>query len=608
MTGILNRCVRGAALCFALLAGTAIANTAMAEADANVTATFYEFLEERFEAELQRSPIALMQEGRRERLDEWDDFSDQSTFEQRDISTAELAEMRARFPFDQLTRPAQISYRIFEYQAETRIANAAYYRHGYPVSQMFLFPLGVNSMLGRLHPVTTNEEAEAYVTRLEGLEGLFGQIAWNITDRTEFGVIPPSFLYPQVIEGLEGMLAVSTEETVEQHPLYMAFVGKLDAAEFGDEDKAQLLTVTRNAITGPVARGYQAIIDAAAAAAPLATTDDGVWRHPDGDEYYAHMVRFMTNSDVTPEEVHQFGLAEVERIEGQMQSIMDEVDFEGSLSEFRTFLMTDPQFDYPNTDEGREQFLSEARAATQRVMDAAPAYFNRLPQAGLEVRRVEPFREASAPRAFYNRPTPDGATPGIFWANLQNMDVWSTFDMETLVFHEAAPGHHFQIALQQEMEGMPSFQSNYFSFAYVEGWGLYAERLAHEMGLFSSPYTEFGRLNAELWRAVRLVLDTGIHYRHWDEAQAIEYMTAHTTMGDDVALSEVRRYMTTPGQALSYKMGMTEILNLRTRAQEALGDDFDIRDFHDVVVGNGAMPMPVLEEVVNDYITANLAE
>jgi len=607
MTGILNRSVRGAALCIAILASAA-ANTAMAQVDADVTEAFYEFLEERFEAELQRSPIALMQEGRRERLDEWDDFSDQATFEQRDISTAELAEMRERFAFDQLTRSAQISYRIFEYQAETRIANAAYYRHGYPVSQMFSFPLGVNSMLGRLHPVTTNEEAEAYVTRLVGLEVQFGQIAWSITDRTEFGVIPPSFLYPQVIEGLEGMLAVSTEETVEQHPLYMAFVGKLDASEFSDEDKSRFLVSARDAITGPMARGYQAIIDAAAAAAPLATTSDGVWRHPDGDEYYAHMVRFMTNSDVTPEEVHQFGLAEVERITSQMQSILDEVEFEGTLAEFRTFLMTDPQFDYPDTDEGREQFLNEARAATQRVMDAAPSYFNRLPQAGLEVQRVEPFREASAPRAFYNRPTPDGSTPGIFWANLQSMDVWSTFDMETLVFHEAAPGHHFQFALQQEMENMPSFQSNYFSYAYVEGWALYAERLAHEMGLFSSPYTEFGRLNAEIWRAVRLVLDTGIHYRHWDEAQAIEYMTANTTMDEAATVSEVRRYMTTPGQALSYMMGMTQILELRARAQEALGDDFDIRDFHDVVVSNGAMPMPVLEEVVNDYIAAKLAE
>jgi len=582
-------------------------SAAMAEPDVAVTEAFYEFLEESFEASQLRSPIALMQQGRRERLDEWDDFSDQSTFENRDIAIAELAEMRSEFPFDQLTRAAQISFRMFEFQSETTIRNAGWYRHFYPISASFSFPLGVNSLLGRLHPVTNLEDAEAYVTRLEGLEEVFGQIAWGITDRTEFGIIPPSFMYPQVIEGLEGLQAISQTETVEQHPLYASFAPRVAELDISDEEKARLLDEARAAIVGPVYNGYQAIIDASSTAALLATTDDGIWRHPDGQAFYANMVQFMTNLDLSPEEVHEFGLAEVARIEAEMEVLMDEVGFEGDLLAFRDFLLNDPQFDYPNTDEGREQFLAETRAATDRVMEAAPAYFNILPQAPLEVRRVEEFREASAPPAFYNSPTPDGSTPGIFWVNLMDMETWNSYDLEVLVYHEAAPGHHFQRAIQVELEDVPSFQNNFFSFAYIEGWALYTEQLAAEMGLYSSLYSEFGRLDSERWRAVRLVVDTGLHYYQWTGEQAKEYMREHTTLEEAFVVSEVRRYLTIPGQALSYKIGMAKILELRERAQEALGDEFDIRAFHDVVISNGAVPMTVLEELVDDYIAADLA-
>ncbi len=582
----------------------ALLTVATALAQTDNTAAFYQFLEEAFEENTVASPIALMQQGRRERIDEWDDFSDQSTFEQVDRTTRHIERLH-EFDFDSLPRAAQISYRIFEIGSEQSLRNAAFYRQQYPVSQMFSFPLGVNYFLSSLHPVTSLEDAEAYLTRVEELERVFGQIAGNIDDRTAFGVIPPSFMYPQVVEGIEGLVALTDEDSYIQHPLYQDFAAKVEAADLTDDQKAALLMRMAAAMQGPLRRGYEDIVTAANAAADLATTSDGVWRHPDGEAFYATLAESFTQSGMTPAELHEFGLAEVDRLEGEMLAIVEEVGFDGTLEEFRAYLLTSPEFNYPDTDEGREQFLAEARAATARVMDAAPEYFNTLPRAGLEVRRIEPYREASAPRAFYNRPTLDGTTPGIFWANLRTMELWNTFDMEALVFHEAAPGHHFQIALMQELEGIPTFQTVASPTAYTEGWGLYAERLAGEMGLYSTPYTRFGGLNSELWRAVRIVVDTGIHYHRWNEQHAVDYMLAHTTLGEEVVISEVRRYLTTPGQALSYKMGMTRILDLRDQAREALGDDFDIRAFHDVVIGNGGLPLPVLDELVADYIAEN---
>lgn len=585
-----------AAAGFALQLGAAFA-----QVDEAMTEEFYQFLEDAFEEDTMASPLNLMQQGRRERMTEWDDFSDQATFDQVERTRRHLETLRT-FDYDALPRNAQISYLIYEYQAEQGLRGAEFYRDGYPISQMFMFPLVVNPLMGNQHPVDDIESAQAYVIRTEGLEHLFGQIADNINDRTEYGVIPPSFMYPQVIDAMNSMLALTTPETSDQHPLYAAFAPKVDALDLSDEDKATLLADLRTAIEGPLARGYRGIIAAAEAAQPLATTSDGIWRHPNGEAFYAYLAENYTQSGMTPAELHEFGLAEVERIQGEMRGIMEEVGFEGTLDEFRTYLTTSPEFDYPDTDEGREQFLAESRAAVTRVMEAAPDYFNTLPQADLEVRRIEPYREATAPRAYYNNPAQGGSRPGIFWANLRTMDIWSTFDMEVLVFHEAAPGHHFQLSIMQELEDVPTFQNNLFYSAYAEGWGLYAEQLADEMGLYSSPYSRFGRFSSEMWRAVRVVVDTGIHYHHWNEQEAIEYMEAHTTLAHDAVVSEIQRYLTTPGQALSYKMGMERMLNLRTQAQEALGDEFDIAEFHDVVLSSGSVPLPVLDQLVADYI------
>jgi len=339
--------------------------------------------------------------------------------------------------------------------------------------------------------------------------------------------------------------------------------------------------------------------------APLATSQDGVWRLPKGEAYYRYAVRTHTGRDLDPADIHDFGLAEVERIQGQMQDIMHQVGYDGSLREFFDYVTTSDQFKYPDTDEGRETLLADNFAAMERIEALRPQYFNIVPEAAMEIRPVEEYRTATSSMASYSVPPPDGSRPGIYYLNLGHMDNFRTYNTEALFFHEAIPGHHFQLATAIESGDVPSFQRNLFVTAFSEGWGLYAERLAHDMGAYDSIYAEFGRLNYELWRAVRLVVDTGAHYHRWDLERVISYMRENTAISDGTIEYEARRYLLWPGQALSYKMGMTEILELRARAQETLGEDFDYGDFHDIVIGNGILTMEVLNRLVDDYIEAN---
>ena len=334
----------------------------------------------------------------------------------------------------------------------------------------------------------------------------------------------------------------------------------------------------------------------------------GVWKLPDGDDFYKIQIDFWTSEPkLSANEIHDIGLAEVARIRGEMETIMHEVGFKGELPAFFEHLRKDPANFYPNTDEGRQAYLDQAKAYIDAVYADVGKYFNILPKAPLEVRRVETWREETAPIAFYNQPTPDGSRPGIYYVNLRDMTTRQKHEMETVAYHEGAPGHHFQIAIQQELTGVPTFQKFAFFGAYIEGWGLYAERLAKEQGRFTDPMQDFGRLQNEMLRAARLVVDTGAHAKHWSRERMIDYMLANNPMTTEDATKEVERYIDNPGQALSYKIGMLKILELRERARAELGDRFDIRDFHDVVLKNGAVPLPILEELVSDYIAKKKA-
>jgi uncharacterized protein (DUF885 family) len=294
----------------------------------------------------------------------------------------------------------------------------------------------------------------------------------------------------------------------------------------------------------------------------------------------------------------------VKRIHGEMEQIKTRVGFTGTLQQFFAHIKNGAQFKYPNTDAGRQQYLADANAFIAQVMAKAPQWFGRLPKAPLEVRAVETWRQETAAVAFYNSPSPDGSRPGIYYVNLADMNQVLKPQIEGISYHEGAPGHHFQIALQQELEAMPKFRRFGGYGAYAEGWGLYAERIGREMGFYQDPYSLFGHLSLELWRAVRLVTDTGLHHKRWTREQAIAYFRANSLLSERDIVKEVERYINNPGQATSYKIGQLRILELRERARQALGERFDIREFHAVVLENGSLPLDILEEQVEAYIAA----
>ncbi|HZW45948.1 MAG TPA: DUF885 domain-containing protein, partial [Microvirga sp.] len=378
----------------------------------------------------------------------------------------------------------------------------------------------------------------------------------------------------------------------------------VNALEAPADVKARLIADARAALTGPFRRGYQTFFATLDAVEPKALSNAGAWRLPRGEEYYANQLRLFTTTQISADQIHRTGLAEVKRIQSEMERIKHRVAFRGTLQQFFQHIKNGAQFKYPNTEAGREQYLTDSRAFIAQVMVKAPQYFHWLPKAPLEVRAVEKWRENTASVAFYNRPTPDGSRPGIYYVNLADMNQVLKPQAESIAYHEGAPGHHFQIARQIELEGIPKFRRFGGNSAYSEGWGLYAERLGQEMGFFQDPYSEFGHLSLELWRAVRLVTDTGLHSKRWTREQAIKYFQENSLLSERDIVKEVERYINNPGQATSYKIGQLKIVELRRRAEQALGNRFDIRDFHEVVLGNGALPLDVLEEQVDAYIAA----
>jgi uncharacterized protein (DUF885 family) len=565
------------------------------------------FFDEIFERDVKASPMFQAYLGRKtEDYGRWDDFSDEYTQIENQQTAADLERLRTEFDYDLLSESAKTSYRIFEYNQVRDLRNFEWRFHNYAISPMNDIASNLPTFLQNIHKIETRKDAEDYISRLNGIQEVMQQVVEDLRRGESIGVIPPMMVYPKVLPGAQNILkGAPFEEAAEDGILLADFRSKLDALELDQEERDILLNDAANALSGPFRNGYQALIAELMRLQGVADNDNGVWSLPDGEAFYANRIQNWTTVTRTPEELHQLGLEEVARIRADMQQIMNEVGFEGDLAAFFEYVRTNPENYYENTEEGRQEYIREATALIEGIYDIADEYFNVLPKAPLEVRRVEPWREAGSSTAFYNRPSPDGSRPGIYYINQQNMNAVQKHIMNSLAYHEGAPGHHFQIAIQQELQGIPKFRLFGGYSAYSEGWALYSERLAYEAGLYDGmPMRNFGRLAEEMKRAVRLVVDTGMHYKEWPLEQSIEYMTANTPMATADIERQIKRYYVLPGQALSYKVGMLTILELRQRAMDQLGEDFDIREFHDAVLKNGAVPMQVLEEVIDAYIKA----
>ncbi len=563
-------------------------------------------LDEIFERRVAESPQRESSLGRKtERQGLWDDRTDAFAQAQVERVKADLERLRSEFDADALSADGRLSYELFEFDSERRIANHGFRDHHYVVDQFNGQLSGLLTVLQNHHRIDTAQDAADYVARIRGLEGVLGVMTEQLRQRAEAGVVAPAFSFPDVIADATAMASgAPIEPSGAPNPLWADFSEKIDALDVSSDARDQLLADAREVLAGPYRRGFDGLLAELRRLQGVADGNRGVWALPRGEAFYANRVAQHTTLDLDARAIHEIGLQEVARIQGEMRAIQEQVGFEGSLQDFFDFIRTDPGNSYEDSDAGRAVFLDEAQARVDAIYEVVGDWFNRLPRATMEVRRVEPWRENSESIAFYSRPSQDGSRPGIYYANLGDMPSVQRYVFSAITYHESVPGHHFQIALAQELEGLPMFRRFGGYGAFVEGWALYAEQLAGEMGFYESPLHDFGRLQNELWRAARLVLDTGIHAERWTREQSIDYFRENTPLSDGNIVTEVERFFVNPGQALSYKMGMLEILRLRAAARETLGERFDIRAFHDAVIGAGALPLPLLERRVEAYVEA----
>lgn len=584
------------------------ANSVATQTEATQTENerYYAFVEGVFNQAVDRSPGFQAFLGIKKDIDKWDDNSETRALENHEIDKANLVKL-AEINYDALDERAKLSYDLFKQETERSIREFKYRDHSYPVNTMFGAHTQMPTFLMNFHRVESVEDAEAFITRLNGIGTQVDQLIINLQRRQDAGVLPPKFVFPVVIPATQNVITGAPFTEGDDSPLFANFKTKTAGLKLPEADSAALVAKAEAALTGTVKPAYEKLIAFLGEQEKSATTDHGVWKFPDGEAFYNTMLKRFTTTDLTADEVHQIGLDNVERIHNEMRSIMAKVGYEGTLQEFFVFMREDKQFYYDNSDEGRTAYLAEATAMIERMEAKIPEYFGLLPKAPMEVKRVEPFRERSAGKAFYQSPSQDGSRPGRYYANLYDMAQMPKYQMEALAFHEGIPGHHMQRSITQELEGVPMFQKFTGFTAYTEGWGLYTELLGKDMGFYTDPYSDFGRLAMELWRACRLVVDTGLHSKRWTREQAIQYLTDNTPNPSGDIENAINRYIVMPGQATAYMIGKIKIHELREWARGEMGESFDIKGFHDEVLRHGPVPLNVLEANIKKWAAANKA-
>ncbi|HVT72700.1 MAG TPA: DUF885 domain-containing protein [Lacunisphaera sp.] len=593
----------GSATAVAAPPPAADATTAAESARANA------FFERVFDAAVDRSPETEAYLGIKKDMDKWDDRSEQHALDELLITVRDLDELKRTINYDRLDDQAKVSYRMWVRQAEREIEGWRWRYHGYPLNQMSGLHSEAPAFLINYHPVASVDDARAYIARLRGMGPLLDQLIANARVRQARGVLPPRFVFPLVKDSVREVIGGQPfDATAKKSALWEDFTGKVAALKDVDAaTKEALLADGKAALTGVVQPAYGRLLDLLDAQEQVATDDDGVWKLPDGGEYYAYQLRGATTTNLTADEIFQLGLSEVARIHHDMEAIMARVGFKGDLQAFFKYIKEDPKFYYPTTPEGKAAYLKRANQIIDDMRARLDEFFLTKPKAGLVVKPVEPFREQGAAGAFYEQPSADGSRPGTYYVNTIDMRGVPIFEMETLAHHEAIPGHHMQIAIAQELQGIPKFRKFGGNNAYEEGWALYAEYFPKEFGFYSDPYQDFGRLYDELLRAVRLVVDPGIHAKHWTREQVMKYFRDNTPNPERDIFTETNRYIVWPGQATSYKIGMLTILKLREEAKKELGPKFDLREYHDLVLKDGAVPMDILEENVRAWIARKKA-
>lgn len=577
------------------------ADVATDQAEASEAEKLATMFDDHFEANLKLNPLQATFIGDPRYNDRMENFLAADYRQRAGALDREYLQRAEAIDASKLGEQDQLSLKMFIQNRKDSIEGEKYPGHLIPINQFFnitnfFAQLGSGSSA---QPFATVEDYENWLSRVDGFITVMDQAIDNMHDGIEAGVVQPKILMEKVLPQLDAHVVETAADSL--------FYGPVNnfPEDFSDEDKARFTEAYEAMITDKVVPAYTRMSTFLRDEyIPAARDTVGMYALPGGDEWYAFNVRQTTTTDLTPEQIHQIGLDEVDRIHNEMRQVMAEVGFEGDLTEFFAYTKEDPQFYYDERDE-----LLQAYRDFRSTVDAlTPKLFEVFPKSDYEVRAVEAFREQSSSAASYQRASPDGSRPGIFYVNTYDLSARPSWSVESLFLHEAAPGHHFQIAIQQELEGLPNFRRFGGYTAYIEGWGLYAESLGKELGVYTDPYQYFGALAAELWRAIRLVVDTGIHAKGWTRAQVLEYMYANAPVAEARAVSEAERFMAIPSQALAYKIGQLKIREMRDRAEAQLGDQFDVRKFHTEVLKYGALPLNIFEQTIDQWIAQQLAE
>ena len=579
-------------------------------AEQDVPLSLTEWLDAEYEEQLMRSPMGLTYLGRSERKDELDEFTLESYQADLAWQAASVDEMESRFDRAELSESEQLSYDLWKYSYDQSASGEAYFYSRLVFDQMNGLHSFLPTFLINFHTVTSVSDFEALVARLNLIKPRMMSALDIARESSKRGVVSPYFAMDGVADQSRKIISGQPFDTEAETDsaiwadVQRKIAGLLENELLTENEANALQTEAKEAVLSSFGPAYEAIIawaEEERLSSPEVAT--GIGAQKGGDAYYAHLLARQTTTDLSADEIHTIGLNEVARLRNEMLGIMEEVEFQGDLQAFFEEVRTGEWNYYPDTDEGRQAYIDDATAAIENLKALLPEYFGLLPKADLIVKRVEAFRERDGAAQHYYAGTPDGSRPGIYYAHLSDMTAMPKNQLEVIAYHEGLPGHHMQISIAQELEGVPQFQTQLSFTAYAEGWGLYSEKLASEMpGTYADAYQQFGRLSSEIWRAIRLVVDTGLHAKGWTEQEAIDYFMANSPEPYESVRSEVRRYIVMPGQATSYKIGMIKILELRSTAIEALGDDFDIRGFHDTVLGAGSLPLDLLERRVMQWI------
>ena len=569
-----------------------------------------EWFDARYEEELQFSPINLTFLGRKERNDELGSFSYDAFAKELAWKKQTVEELKRLYDYQSLSPAEQVSYDIWVYQYERMAESEKFFYSGLTFDQMNGIQSFVPTFLINFHRVENADDLRAYIARINDVAPRMREALDIATKSSSGGTITPVFALDGVIEQTQAVItgAPFNANAAEDSDIWADIKQEANTLVESDamtqETADALLAEAKEALTTQFQPAYESIVEWAENEkdkAPKIST--GIGDQPNGAAYYKHRLATQTTTDLTADEIHQIGLDEIARLRNDMLAIMQEVKFDGDLAAFFNHVRDGEWNYYPDTDAGREAYITDATAAIDNIKSKLPEFFGLLPKADLVVKRVEAFRERDGAAQHYYPGTPDGSRPGIYYAHLSDMAAMPKNQLEVIAYHEGLPGHHMQISIAQELEDVPKFRTQAGFTAYSEGWGLYSEVLAREIpGTYIDPYNRFGQLTSEIWRAIRLVVDTGLHAKGWTEQQAIDYFMQNSPEPLESVTSEIQRYIVMPGQATSYKIGMLKIQQLREKAQASLGAKFDIRAFHDTVLGGGALPLPVLERVVDQWI------